>query len=176
MGYTTDFEGHVTVEPPLNGAEIVYLKQFSETRRMRRINGPYYVDGEGLRGQAHEDDITDYNNPPDKQPSLWCQWVPTDDGTGIEWNGTEKFYHSEEWMTYLIDHFLKPGAVASTSGDTQFNHFTFDHVVNGRIDAQGEDPKDRWRLVVKNNVVGRIEPTVMWPVDEDDENWEEEES
>jgi hypothetical protein len=32
-------------------------------------------------------------------------------------------------------------------------HFTFDHVVNGTIDAQGDDPDDRWQLVVVDNEV-----------------------
>jgi hypothetical protein len=31
-------------------------------------------------------------------------------GTAIKWNGAEKFYNSEAWMSYLIDLFLKPGA------------------------------------------------------------------
>ncbi|HVK36196.1 MAG TPA: hypothetical protein VM428_11120 [Microlunatus sp.] len=41
MGYTTEFTGFVTVSPPLNPAEIAYLDQFSDTRRMNRPAGPY---------------------------------------------------------------------------------------------------------------------------------------
>lgn len=44
MGYTTTFYGQVAVEPPLSAKEIVYLNKFAETRRMRCLQGPYYVD------------------------------------------------------------------------------------------------------------------------------------
>lgn len=156
MGYTTEFYGEVTVTPPLNEAERTYLRRFSETRRMFRANGPYYL-GTGQFGQDEEPDVWDYNRPPAGQPGLWCQWVPTADGTGIEWDGGEKFYDAPEWMAYIIDHFLRGHAVASTRtadhDHRQFAEFTFDHHVNGMIEAQGEDPDDRWRLVVTDNVV-----------------------
>jgi hypothetical protein len=162
MGYTTDFYGAVSVEPPLNEDERTYLRKFAETRRLDRERGPYFVDGSGFAGQGHDSDIRDYNNPPEGQPGLWCQWVPIDDGTAIEWDGQEKFYEAEEWMAYLIDHFLKPGAEASKSDDPQFAGFTFDHVVNGTIEAQGEDPDDKWRLVVEDNVVRTQQAKIVW--------------
>ena len=65
-------------------------------------------------------------------------------------------------MTYLIDLFLKPGAVVASElanlvpgrhYSAEFWHFTFDHELNGVIDAQGEDDDDRWRLVVTGNAV-----------------------
>lgn len=161
MGYTTEFEGHVTVDPPLNTAEITYLNRFAETRRMHRQHGPYYC-GEGDYGQAREPDLVDYDQHPPEQPNLWCQWVPTDDGTAIVWNDDEKFYDPPEWMTYLIDTFLKPGAALQAELTDpiegryyapEFASFTFDHVCNGVIAAQGENPDDQWRLIVTDNVV-----------------------
>jgi hypothetical protein len=150
MGYTTEFYGHVTVTPPLSAHEMTYLMKFANTRRMDREKGPYYVDGKGYAGQDEEPDIRNYNTPPAGQPGLWCQWVPTPDGAAIEWNGAEKFYDADEWMQYLIDHFLKPGAIGKkTDGTVTFA----DHVVNGTIEAQGEDFSDIWQLNVKNNVV-----------------------
>ena len=86
------------------------------------------------------------------QPSLWCQWVPVKDDDGntvIEWDGGEKFYSSPEWMKYIIDHFLKPGAFAKD----QLPFLQANHICNGMIDAQGEDAEDRWRLHVRDNVV-----------------------
>ncbi len=151
MGYTTDFSGRVSVTPPLNAAEVEYLTKFSESRRMDRSLGPYYVDGSGFRGQGHDADIKNFNTPPAGQPSLWCGWIPTPDGTAIEWDGTEKFYASEEWMQYLIDHFLKPGGLAQ--GKPGFGSFTFDHVLSGRIEAEGEERSDVWTLVVEDNRV-----------------------
>lgn len=155
MGYTTDFEGTITVEPPLNPAEIAYLRKFAGTRRMDRANGPYYTGGTGYAGQGRDEDVRNYNAPPAGQPGLWCQWVPTDDGTGIEWDQGEKFYEAEAWMRYLIDHFLKDGAEAQ--GQPGFESFLFGHVLNGTITAQGEDPGDRWDLVVTDNVVSRVD-------------------
>lgn len=143
MGYNTTFDGSITVEPPLNMAEVVYLQKFAETRRMDRKRGPYYV------GEL-TDDIIDSNSSGD-MPGLWCQWVPGDDG--LEWDQGEKFYEAEAWMAYLIDHFLKPDAEASKSDDPQFAEFTFDHVCNGEIYAEGEDSDDHWRLCVEDNEV-----------------------
>lgn len=127
---------------------------------MKRKAGPYFVEGSGFRGQGHDDDVIDHNGPPDDQPGLWCQWEPTADGRFIVWDGGEKFYSAPEWMKYLIDHFLKPGAEAQQLVDgiqdkvpTPFTHFTFNHTLNGEIFAQGEDPDDRWVLVVKDNEV-----------------------
>lgn len=149
MGYTTEFKGRIEIEPPLSPAEIAYLTKFSDTRRMERKNGPYYC-GTGYGGQDNEPDIINYNGPPEGQPGLWCQWVPTEDGTALEWNGAEKFYNSAEWMAYLIDHFLKPGAIGKNAdGSVVFG----DHICNGTILAQGEDIEDRWLLSVDGNMV-----------------------
>jgi hypothetical protein len=153
MGYTTEFEGIIRVEPSLNEEEIAYLTKFNKTRRMDRKNGPYFVEGTGSFGQGEDSDILEYNNPPAGQPGLWCQWTPTEDGTGIKWDGGEKFYNAEEWMTYLIDHFLKPGAKATSV----LPFLQANHVLNGEIDAQGEEEDDKWRLIVRNNAVARQE-------------------
>jgi hypothetical protein len=109
MGYSTRFTGRVTVEPPLTGREAAELLAFSETR--------------------HERDRPGHG--------FYCQWLPTEDRTGLEWDGEEKFYDGDLWMAVLIDRFLQPGG----------------HVVNGVIDAEGEDPDDFWRLEVRDNVV-----------------------
>jgi hypothetical protein len=57
----------------------------------------------GHAGQDHEPAVTDYHRPCADQSGKWCQWEPSEDGVG-------KFYYSLEWMTYLIDIFLAPGA------------------------------------------------------------------
>ncbi len=151
MGYTTEFWGQVELTPALNTQEIAYLKKFNETRRMHRTNGDYYC-GTGHAGQDHEADIINYNAPPPEQPSLWCQWTPSDDGKYIEWDGGEKFYSSPEWMWYLIHHFLKPNPLAKIRQPETFS-FLQGHVCKGEIDAQGEEGGDRWKLVVDNNKV-----------------------
>ena len=171
MGYTTDFEGAVTVVPPLNEHEIAYLRRFADTRRMDRELGPYYC-GKGFGGQEQEPDIRDYNKPGFGQPGLWCKWEPTDDGARIQWNEAEKFYYAAEWMDYVISTFLMPGAplaeelasrVPGRYYAPEFARFTFDHTVNGMIEAQGEDPDDVWTLTVTDNVV-----TALYPPDAGD--------
>ncbi len=149
MGYNTEFSGSVKVEPPLNPEEIAFLNKFSQTRRMQRTRGPYFVDGQGFLGQGPDPDIENYNYPPEGQPGLWCHWAPSEDGATIRWDGSEKFYDSPEWMEYLLDHFLKPGALAKA----QLPFLQANHIVQGVIEAQGEDPDDHWELVVQDNVV-----------------------
>lgn len=155
MGYHTEFDGSISITPPLNAAEIEYLNKFADTRRMhRKTAGPYFVKAEGFSGQDFNNaDIIDPNTPPPGQPGLWCQWIPNEDGTAIEWDGGEKFYYSQEWMAYLINHFLQPGAIAKEA----LPFLQANHVLNGEILAQGEDIRDRWKLVVTNNVVMRVE-------------------
>ena len=149
MGYTTDFVGRIDVVPALSVEEITFINKFSDTRRMKRENGPYFVDGNGFCGQDDgPDEVYDHNNPPEGQPGLWCQWVATDDGSAIEWNGAEKFYGSPDWMAYLIKHFLGETPVAASQLP-----FLKGHVLNGRIGAQGEEAYDMWELLVNDNVV-----------------------
>lgn len=147
MGYSTTFQGQINISPALSVDEIDYLVKFADTRRMNRANGPYFVDGTGYKGQDNNSDIIDFNQPPAGQPGLWCQWVPNKNGDALEWDGGEKFYDSVEWMQYLIDHFLKPGAIAP------LDFLLKNHVLNGEILAQGEDIDDRWKLIVQDNVV-----------------------
>jgi len=175
MGYTTDFTGHVTINPPLNAAEVAYLQRFSESRRYHRNSGPWETNTDDHRGP----DTINYNSEQPGQPGLWCNWVPSADGAQIAWDGMEKFYDAEQWMRYLIDTFLKPGAHLSTtltlpvSGWAYapgFAEFTFDHHVNGVIHAQGERDDDAWDLIVEDNVVSRRNrPTLAERVADDPE-------
>ena len=151
MGYTTEFAGTITVDPPLNEQEVEFLNKFADTRRMHCAQGPYYVDRGGFADQEHEDGVIDYNRPPEGQPGLWCQWVIGDEGD-IEWDGGEKFYCAAEWMEYIIDHFLKPNCIAKNA----LPFLQANHTCNGTIEAQGEDMDDRWKLIVTDNVVSTI--------------------
>lgn len=156
MGYTTEFSGRIHIEPLLSQDEIKYLLLFANTRRMRCEQGPYYVARGGFAGQDNGPDVLDYNEPPHGQPSLWCQWVPTEDGSGLEWNEMEKFYFAFEWMQYLVEHFLKPNALARQAAPQEFA-FLQGHEMNGLIQAQGEEPEDQWTLFVSQNRVGMVD-------------------
>lgn len=158
MGYNTEFDGRINIQPPLNAAEIHYLEMFASTRHMIRSQGPYYVDGSYGKNKIGVDvNAGHVNCPPPGQYSLWCNFQADENGTALIWNETEKTYSGEKWIAYLIDHFLKPGAVASELNDEQFQEFTFDHVCNGAMLAQGEDIHHRWKIVVTNNEVVTID-------------------
>lgn len=143
MGYTTEFEGQFYLDKKLTDEDAEFLRKFSSTRRMKRniegygAEGEFYVDGEGFHGQDREDTVIDYNHPPSTQPGLWCQWIPTDDDMGIEWDGGEKFYEYEEWIIYIIDNILAPRG----------------YTLNGEVRWAGEDNSDLGMIVVTNNVV-----------------------
>lgn len=144
MGYTTDFNGVFQLNKKLDDATHEFLKKFADTRRMKRdlgpeygVEGEFYVDGGGFAGQDREDNVINSNSPPSTQPGLWCQWVPTEDGMGIEWDGGEKFYHYVDWIKYIISNFLQPKG----------------YELNGEVYFQGEDSADFGIIRIENNVV-----------------------
>jgi len=144
MGYTTDFEGRFKLNRKLKKKDQDFLTKFVETRRMARnvgpefgVEGEFYVDGKGFAGQDSDETILDYNRPPRTQPGLWCQWVPSEDGQFIQWDGSEKFYNYVEWLKYLIDKILAPRG----------------YKLNGVVGWQGEDRGDIGKIEVVDNVV-----------------------
>ncbi|MEV6343957.1 hypothetical protein [Actinoplanes sp. NPDC051851] len=180
MGYTTDFTGQVTISPPLNGYEIEYLHRYANIRHVERARGPYTLD-------AGMDDVTDPHEPPAGVPGLYVSWESDVAGAAIGWNGMEKFYDAEAWFEYLVVTFLQPGArvaaelaapVPGREYPEYFRYFTFDHVLNGVIEAQGEEPSDRWRIEVVDNRVFAVYAEIQPDIDEigegDPEEWTEE--
>jgi hypothetical protein len=173
MGYTTDFNGHFTLDAPLTEKQAKYLNQFSGTRRIKRATGSlenlppevtrlvedlpdpvreavglpvgpegaYFVGSSENYGQEYDGTILEYNDPPEGQPGLWCQWIAVEDEDGaytrIEWDGGEKFYEYTAWLEYIVENFLKP----------------WGRTLNGEVEWQGEDRGDIGLLVVKDNVV-----------------------
>jgi len=157
MGYTTKFEGKFIITPPVNEELRDYINKFSSVRHMKRNNkkikkifpdyatncfhgllrkeGEYFVGGTGFAGQDFTEDIINYDIPPVTQPSLWCQWIISEDGKYIEWDQGEKFYCYVEWLKYLIHNFLTG------------------HVVNGKVHYQGEDDTDAGYIVVEENKI-----------------------
>lgn len=110
MGYSTDFSGRLTVTPPLNAAEVAYLTAYAATRHQPRRSGPYTLAPDPEAPDVVGDpDVTDHGRDPEL-PNLWCDFRPTQDGTAIVWDGTEKTYSAEEWIRHLVDTFLRPGA------------------------------------------------------------------
>ena len=52
--------------------------------------------------------VIDVNRPALGQPSLYCDWVPTSDGSALEWAGEDSFEAPVEWIAYLDATFLGP--------------------------------------------------------------------
>jgi len=158
MGYNTDFEGVFVLKKKLKENHRAYLNAFANTRRMCRdknlaeelddpiriavglpvgVDGGYYVGAKGFKGQDKDISIVEYNYPPEDQPGLWCQWVPSDDGKAIGWNYTEKFYEFVPWINYIIDHFLIP----------------WEYSISGDMYWYGEDRNDIGIISIKDNIV-----------------------
>lgn len=158
MGYSTDFYGELDIVPAMKPEHIAYLLAFNATRRVARKvsltakredpvriaaglplgeDAGYFVGAGGAYGQEDTPDIKNHNSPPAGQPGLWCQWVPNNEGTAIEWDGGEKFYEYAEWLEYIIEHFLK----------------RWGYTANGSIEWRGEDSGDMGKLAVFNNVL-----------------------
>src|SRR6476620_3627579 len=57
----------------------------------------------------------------------WCQWVPSEDGTAIEYTDDEvSAYSTTEWLERIVDEFIKP----------------WGYTLNGRATWHGEDLGD----------------------------------
>ena len=132
------------MDKKLDSKTLEFLIKLANTRRMKRNVGPeygtegeFYVDGSGFMGQGEDDNVLNRNQPPSTQPGLWCQWVPTEDGTQIVWDGGEKFYYYVEWIQYIINKVLAPRG----------------YKLNGSVSYEGEDRDDFGVIVVKDNVV-----------------------
>lgn len=158
MGYTTEFSGRLKATPALNKDQVAYVNALASTRRMGRdveklqkmpdplreaVGLPLGVEGEFCVGgkddwNNRDGSIIDYNKPPSTQPGLWLQWVPSDNGKEIMWDGGEKFYSYVEWLQYLQASILEPWGI----------------VLNGQLKWRGEDSLDRGLIEVKN---GKIE-------------------
>jgi hypothetical protein len=159
MGYTTEFFGRFEFNKPLETWLIEYVNKFCETRRMKRDNekikelfpnwkdlcfkgdlgveGEYFIGGLGFMGQDRDGSVVDHNWPAKTQPGLWCQWVVSEDGKYLEWDGNEKFYDYVEWLDYLIVEFFHP----------------IGYMLNGEVNFRGEDYDDFGTIFVTDNII-----------------------
>jgi hypothetical protein len=133
--------------------------------------GEYFVGGLGYAGQENDPSIIDYNESPGAplgnanddfskrwaakqfaimegkcQPGLWCQWIVSDEGDSLVWDGGEKFYNYIEWLKYLINHFFSKWGV----------------LLNGQMEWVGEDREDIGLIIVKDNEVIVKEGTIKY--------------
>jgi hypothetical protein len=167
MGVSTKYLGHVEIEPSLNQTEYDYLHAFARSRRSYRPGGPYAVRPEHPDTGSAVREVELYNQIADGQPGYWCQWVPCPHGCCLVWDGHEKFYAGPAWLQYLIDHFLRRDARASTSGGSPFADFSFDHEMNGMIVGEQGDTRELFLIRVETNevtkeILRRGDPVLPW--------------
>lgn len=160
MGYITDFFGEFVFDTPLTVKQIDYINAFSASRRMKRdskVLWDYYAgkDGRidvpagkenaeacyGVEGEFYVGDtnvgVLNRNAEASTQAGLRCNWVVSEDGENLMWNGGEKFYNYVEWLLYLRNNFFIP----------------WGKVLNGTVHWTGEDSDDRGKIVMLNNVI-----------------------
>ncbi|HKX67639.1 MAG TPA: hypothetical protein VJN29_10475 [Intrasporangium sp.] len=175
MGFSTTFMGRLDIEPRLNSAEVEWLRAYAELDR-RYFTDPYEVPMNpkafrlererqleeerqqlraGSKGKrlAATEAFTSLT-PGDGSPYAHLDWKPCMDGCCLSWdNRTDKSRMAEEWLQYLIDHFLRPGASARRSAKPDFSQFTFDHVLNGVIAAERDDTRALWLIRCRDNEI-----------------------
>jgi hypothetical protein len=86
------------------GFSTIYLCPFSFDRAIEPEHAKVLVD---FHATEHEDEAANPGGD-GKPPTYYCQWIPTEDRRGLEWDKHEKFYYGKEWLVYLIDRFIKP--------------------------------------------------------------------
>lgn len=164
MGYTTTFEGSFTISPPLTPEQVQYLNLFSSSRRMKRdpeiarklpdparegvglpigYEAEFFVGGTGYAGQDRDASVLDYNYPPCTQPSLWCQWIVSPDGSQLYWDKNEKFYSYVSWLQYLI----------------MYMFHRWGRTLNGTVTYQGEGDVDYGEITIVDNKITVTGPT-----------------
>ena len=158
-GYLIYFQGSFLIDKPLEPEHRRYLQRFSDNQRViwfeeriERIpdplrvavglpvgpDGAYFVGKETVARDfeilmnGDERLIKAYDKSPHGQPGLWCDWVPSEDGQHILHNGAEKSVSAEEWLYYLIEHFLRPWSY-SLSGQVQWQLLEVDSEQRGTI-------------------------------------------
>ena len=153
MGLHTDYLGSLRIEPPLSPAEVDFLKSFNRTRHCGD-RAPLDV----VAHPADNDpagDVESYNRVAAGMPELWCPWTSCDEGCCLRWDQGEKPYAPDQWLRYLIDTFLRPGAALAADAAARAVGLTFDHVLTGMLVGERRETGELFALAVKDNVVRR---------------------
>jgi hypothetical protein len=141
-----------------NGAVVSNVRMIEDKRTPEEIYGvlgQYYVnedndsstilDFNSASGESGYKPILSEKDP-NGQPSLYCQWIVTDNGETLEWDGVEKFYCYVEWLNYLINHFFNKWGI----------------MLNGDVFWEGEESGDLGKIEIRNNVVTTKNATITY--------------
>jgi hypothetical protein len=124
MSFPCYFRGTVLLDRSLLAHEQAYLEAFAATRHVQcreellvpladplreAVGLPVGPEGAyAVSAPPVSDAIVDQNQPPAGQPGLWCDWVPTVDGTALVCKEGDTGVANVEWIGYLIAHFFQP--------------------------------------------------------------------
>lgn len=165
MGLHTSYLGHVRITPALNAEEVDFLRSFNHTRHVGDEDAPLVVaqhpSDNAIRGEAA-------NRTAPGMPGLWCPWTCCGTGCCLHWDGVEKPYAPAEWLSYLIETFLRPGAALADDLRARQLGFTFDHVLDGMLVGERRETAELFALDVVRNVVSR---RVLVPGAEGTDEW-----
>ena len=126
MGYTTSFNGELTITPPLTFTELEAIPFREDRAKDKRLDVKVRVDEET---------------------------VTTPDGvltrrTGVAllttWEDEMRGYDIVENVQLFLD--THPG-----------------HTLTGRMDAEGEQAADLWRLEIQHGRAVKVTPRIVWP-------------
>ena len=190
MGYTTDFNGSLSIKRPLTKKQIEYITRLCDTRRMKRdVNvlmelykgkhgnpfakdktnahevygheGEYFAREDGQSGQSNDNSIIDYNCPPGQKGFAQGHVENGQPGLWCQWEVSEDG-DSLEW-----------------NGGEKFYNYTgwlkyliknffgpWGRKLNGEIEWYGEDRTDMGKIIVKSNEVKTMFGEVTFNEDE----------
>ena len=145
MRLATTFLGRFDIEPRLNPAEVEWLRAYAAGPLFPRSADPYAIPmnprAARLDGGATGD-----------TPS-YCDWRPCLDGCCLQWTHDRETRGRAVEPQYLVDHFLRPGAYAASSGRDDFRPFTFDHRVSGVVAAEDGESRELYLLLADGAVI-----------------------
>jgi hypothetical protein len=71
-------------------------------------NGEFYFDEYQMDDVRDDPTILDYNIPPGKQPSLYCEWVFVEKDNALKWSKELPMECPVSWLKYLIAEIFGP--------------------------------------------------------------------
>ena len=154
MGLHTSYLGHIRIAPALSPDEIEFVRRFNETRHCGEDSAPLRTVQHPAENES-TGDVGAYNRAAPGMPGLWCPWTCCAAGCCLHWDGVEKPDSPQQWLEYLIDRFLRPGALLGDDPEARRLGLTFDHVLDGVLVGERRETSELFALEVERNVVTR---------------------
>jgi len=180
MGYTTDFNGHFEISPPLNPDQIAYLKALAETRRMARNadivagfpdpkreavglpigpEGAFFVGSELMNGSEDTCGGTVCAGQAHDDSITNYNGPPSGQpGLWLQWTPNEDGSQLEwDWGEKFYDYVEWLAYMIE-------NFFEpWGRKLNGEVDWVGEDSSDRGTIHIKNNKIQALAAEINHP-------------